>query len=74
MDERAFCERLDNPAWSENLACTQTPCLGTGRSSGRPSRKGPCREGVRAEADDERSGELRPLHCSGEVGEQTRAA
>ena len=27
-----------DPAWSENLACTHTPCTGTGRSAGWPVR------------------------------------
>ena len=27
----------DDPAWSENLACADAPCTGTGRSHGRPT-------------------------------------
>ena len=29
-------KRLGDPAWSKNLARTQAPCTGTGRSLGRP--------------------------------------
>jgi len=44
-------KRLGDLAWSENLACTHTPCPGTGRSHGRPAAAhswccpGPRREG-----------------------------
>jgi hypothetical protein len=30
-------ERLDDPAWSETLACAYASCAGTGRSHGRPT-------------------------------------
>ena len=33
---RAICERPDDPAWSQTLACAEAPCAGTGRSHGRP--------------------------------------
>lgn len=43
-------ERLDDPAWSQTLACADASCSGTGRSHGRPAAKcsvlpGPHREG-----------------------------
>jgi hypothetical protein len=31
---RAICERPDDPAWSQTLACAEAPCTGTGRSHG----------------------------------------
>ena len=34
---RAVCERLDDPAWSQTLACAEASCAGTGRSHGRPA-------------------------------------
>jgi hypothetical protein len=34
---RAVCERLDDPAWSQTLACVDASCTGTGRSHGRPA-------------------------------------
>jgi hypothetical protein len=34
---RAFSERLDDPAWSQTLACAEASCTGTGRSHGRPT-------------------------------------
>jgi len=33
---RAICERPDDPAWSQTLACADASCTGTGRSHGRP--------------------------------------
>ena len=33
---RAISERLDDPAWSQTLACAEASCTGTGRSRGRP--------------------------------------
>lgn len=29
---RVYCELPNDPAWSETLACMETPCTGTGRS------------------------------------------
>ena len=46
-----------DPAWSETPACTDTPCAGTGRSRRWPAVErtgGPCGEGHKAEARDER--------------------
>ena len=34
---RARCERPDDPAWSQTLACAEASCTGTGRSHGRPA-------------------------------------
>ena len=34
---RAISERLDDPAWSQTLACAEASCTGTGRSHGRPA-------------------------------------
>ena len=34
---RATCERTDDPAWSQTLACAEASCTGTGRSHGRPA-------------------------------------
>ena len=34
---RAICERSDDPAWSQTLACADASCTGTGRSHGRPA-------------------------------------
>ena len=34
---RATRERLDDPAWSQNLACAEASWTGTGRSHGRPA-------------------------------------
>jgi hypothetical protein len=34
---RAICERSDDPAWSQTLACAEASCTGTGRSHGRPA-------------------------------------
>jgi hypothetical protein len=34
---RAICERPDDPAWSQTLACAEASCTGTGRSHGRPA-------------------------------------
>ena len=34
---RVFRERLDDPAWSQTLACAEASCTGTGRSHGRPA-------------------------------------
>src|ERR1700687_3037554 len=34
---RAICERPDDPAWSQTLACADASCTGTGRSPGRPA-------------------------------------
>ncbi len=34
---RAICERPDDPAWSQTLACADASCTGTGRSHGRPA-------------------------------------
>jgi len=34
---RADRERLDDPAWSQTLACAEASCTGTGRSHGRPA-------------------------------------
>ena len=34
---RAISERLDDPAWSQTLACADASCKGTGRSHGRPA-------------------------------------
>ena len=34
---RAIRERLDDPAWSQTLACAEASCTGTGRSHGRPA-------------------------------------
>ena len=34
---RAMCERPDDPAWSQTLACADASCTGTGRSHGRPA-------------------------------------
>ena len=69
-------ERLDDPAWSETLACADAPCTGTGRSRDRPfggsRRSASGRRG--AVADDVRSREVRLCHsvcltvdASGEV-------
>ena len=33
---RAISERLDDPAWSQTLACAEASCTGTGRSHARP--------------------------------------
>jgi hypothetical protein len=33
----AISERLDDPAWSQTLACAEASCTGTGRSHGRPA-------------------------------------
>ena len=30
---RAICERPDDPAWSQTLACADASCTGTGRST-----------------------------------------
>ena len=37
MHGRADRERLDDPAWSQTLACAEASCTGTGRSHGRPA-------------------------------------
>ncbi len=37
MHGRAYRERLDDPAWSQTLACAEASCAGTGRSHGRPT-------------------------------------
>jgi hypothetical protein len=34
---RATRERLDDPAWSQTLACAEASSTGTGRSHGRPA-------------------------------------
>jgi hypothetical protein len=34
---RAICERPDDSAWSQTLACAEASCMGTGRSHGRPA-------------------------------------
>ena len=34
---RAICERPDDPAWSQTLACAEASCTGTGRSHSRPA-------------------------------------
>jgi hypothetical protein len=34
---RAFSERMDDPAWSQTLACAEASCTGTRRSHGRPT-------------------------------------
>jgi hypothetical protein len=34
---RAICERPDDPAWSQTLACADASCTGTGRSHARPA-------------------------------------
>lgn len=33
----AICERPDDPAWSQTLACADASCTATGRSHGRPA-------------------------------------
>lgn len=38
-DEVRDCERLIGSAWSENLACKEALCPGTGRSQVRPAGK-----------------------------------
>ena len=51
FDANIFFPFKHTLAWSENLACTHTPCPGTGRSHGRPAAAhswccpGPRREG-----------------------------
>jgi hypothetical protein len=40
MLKRVHRERLDNPAWSQTLACAETSCTGTGRSDDRPDAYG----------------------------------
>ena len=70
------CECLFDPAWSKTLACRYALCTRTGRSPAWPlelfsERSASGRRGV--EADDERAGEVRPLHSSNETGEQTWA-
>lgn len=42
-------ERCEDPAWSQNLACAEAPCAGTGRSPARPPGRlgGPYREGAK---------------------------
>ena len=66
-------ERPDGPAWSQNLACADAPCPGTGRSRVRPlgysRRSASGRRG--AVADDERAREVRPRHSSWEADEQS---
>src|SRR6516162_5494540 len=68
-----YRERLDDPAWSETLACADAPCAGTGRSRDRPfgnrRRSASGRRG--AVADDARSREVRPRHSSWEADEQS---
>ena len=47
-DGRVKRERLEDPAWSKNLACVEARCAGTGRSHARPverKRSGLHREG-----------------------------
>ena len=47
-DGRVKRERLEDPAWSKNLACVEARCTGTGRSHARPvarKRSGLHREG-----------------------------
>ena len=44
---RAICERPDDPAWSQTLACAEASCTGTGRSHGRPAALIPCAAPVR---------------------------
>jgi hypothetical protein len=68
-------KRLGDPAWSKNLARTNAPCTGTGRSPGRLKaplgcRSAPGRRG--AVVTDARSGEVRLCRSSGEVAEQSR--
>ena len=67
------CERRDDPAWSETLACADAPCAGTGRSRDRPfgssRRSASGRRG--AVADDARSREVRLCHSSWEADEQS---
>jgi hypothetical protein len=70
------CECLFDSAWSKTLACRYALCTRTGRSPAWPpellsERFASGRRGV--EADDERAGEVRPLHSSYETGEQTWA-
>ena len=36
MTKHVHRERLDNPAWSQTLACAEASCTGTRRSDGRP--------------------------------------
>jgi hypothetical protein len=38
-DVRVTRERMEDRAWSENLACTDAPCAGTGRSPNWPGRQ-----------------------------------
>jgi hypothetical protein len=61
------CECLFDSAWSKTLACRYALCTRTGRSPAWPpellsERSASGRRGV--EADDERAGEVRPLHSS----------
>ncbi len=47
-DQTRYCECLDDPAWSETLACMHALCTGTGRPPVRPPNTmqgGPHREG-----------------------------
>jgi len=64
------------PARSQTLACTDAPCAGTGRSSGRPSAVPAVRIGEVSPtvADDARPGEVRPAHSSIEAGERARVS
>src|SRR5215813_1343831 len=65
--------RLDDPAWSETLACADAPCMGTGRSRDRPLGNGRRSASGRrgAVADDARSREVRLCHSSCEADEQS---
>jgi hypothetical protein len=72
-DGRDSRECLDDPAWSETLACADASSTGTGRSrvsTVQPScRSASGRRG--AEADDARPREVRLRHSSCEAGEQS---
>jgi hypothetical protein len=56
---RAICERPDDPAWSQTLACAEASCTGTGRSHGSKRALLWSASGRRgAEADDARPREV----------------
>ena len=67
-------KRVNGSARPLTFACMETPCAGTGRSSGRPSQRWRFASGRRrAVADDPRTEEIRLSHSSYEAGEQDRA-
>lgn len=53
-DEVRNRERLIGPAWSENLACEEASCAGTGRSQVRPAGKSLMVRAVKARSRNRR--------------------